>query len=578
MKLHKTAFVAILSSILALSGCAITPANTISSNMQLPIDKPVADVVIRADITDPSAFQPKLYDMWNTINRIAPKNGVSAIDGLHINTVRMLGGITKKDSEGNKVPDLEYDTATYNPQTNSYEYNFTPLTDRIDTIIKQGGKLFQIVLDQPPWAFQTGHTFIPGDDFDGINFLEKQRVSHYGNSLPPKDMVAYNEFLQAMMKHLLVEYGTEQVLSWRFRIGTEIETPDHWYGTEADFLAHFGNSVNAIRAVLPNAIIGLHTRAPNFIYRNGTVTNYKFEPIKSFASALIEYSHKNNIQYDFWGISDYPFINNADTRDPRTKYDSFFKDLVEHPQWQTDAIVDIQEYSVITRMGFVAPIYAYITSQTPHADTFNVALTSEFYKNNIQQIFQWGLRSGDKPWFVEAFTSMVNQPRVLANVTTQNGKQVNNVDSIIVTDPNDNKITSITYHYDPRDLEATNNQEITQSFKTGFPAGTTYYYRKKLAAPEHHAFYTFMTLPNATSWLRTDKAYFTKYGNPDIDLNEAGKAQWQAYLHNNPSSWTRWESGTTVALDNNQESSLINLNSTLPLFSFEKTEIKWSNQ
>ena len=121
MKLQTTAYMAILSSILALSGCAIAPANTISSNMKLPIDKPVADVVIRADITDPSAFQPKLYDMWNTINRIAPKNGVSALDGLHINTVRMLGGITKKDSEGNKVPDLEYDTATYNPQTNSYE-------------------------------------------------------------------------------------------------------------------------------------------------------------------------------------------------------------------------------------------------------------------------------------------------------------------------------------------------------------------------------------------------------------------------------------------------------------------------
>ena len=578
MKFKLTPYMAVLSSILVLSGCAITATDTIYAETGSPINNPVADVVIQADITDSSAFKPNLYDMWNTINRIAPKNGVTALDGLHINTVRMLGGITKRDAEGNKVPDLEYDTATYNTETNNYEYNFTPLTNRIDAIIKQGKKLFQIVLDQPPWAFQTGHTFIPGDNFDGVNFLEKQRISHYGNSLPPKDMVAYNEFLQAMMKHLVLEYGAEQVLSWRFRIGTEIETPDHWYGTEADFLAHFGNSVNAIRAVLPNAIIGLHTRAPDYIYRNGTVTNYKFEAIKSFASALIEYSHENNIQYDFWGVSDYPFINNVDTRDPKTKYALFFKGLVEHPQWQTDAIVDIEEYSVITRMGFVAPTYAYITSQSPHADTFNIALTNEFYKNDIQQIFQWGLRSGNKPWFVEAFSSMINQPRVLANVIKQNGEQVNNVDSIIVTDPNDNKITSIIYHYDPSDLEAINNREITQSFRTSFPVGTTYYYRKKLAAPEHHAFYTFMTLPNATSWLRTDETYFTKYGNPNIVLNEAGKALWQAYRHNNPLRWTQWESGTTVALNDNQEGSQININSTLPLFSFEKTEIKWNNQ
>lgn len=544
----------------------------------VPITNPKADVIVRADITESSNYQANLYDMWNTINRIAPKTGVTAIDGLNINTVRMLGGINKKDAQGNNVPDLEYDTATYNAQTNTYEYNFTPLTERIDAIIDRGQNLFQIVLDQPPWAFQTGHTFISGNEFDGVNFLEKQRISHYGNSLPPKDKVAYNHFLQAMMNHLLLEYGTEKVLSWRFRIGTEIETPDHWYGSERDFVEHFANSVNAIRAVLPEAIIGLHTRAPNFIYKNGTVTNYKFEPIKSFANAIIEYSYENNIQYDFWGVSDYPFINRADTRDPKTKYDSFFKGLVEHPKWRQGTIIDIEEYTVITRMGFVPPYYAYIRSESPHADTLNVALTSEFYKNNVQQVFQWGLRNGDKPWFVEAFSSMVNQPMVKAEVKTKDNVRVNNLDSIIVTNPDDNSVTAITYHYDPKDLEAINDRDFTLSIATNKPIGSTYYFRKKLAAPENHAFYTFMAQPGAAAWLKTEEAYFTKYGHPDIVLNDVGTEKWLAYQHTNASQWSAWESAQTVSRDDNQAGSEININSTLPLFSFEKTEVKWDNQ
>ena len=124
-------------------------------------------------------------------------------------------------------------------------------------------------------------------------------------------------------------------------------------------------------------------------------------------------------------------------------------------------------------MGFVAPIYAYITADSPQADTFNIALTDEFYRHEINEVFQWGLRNGDKPWPVEIFKTMLGQPRIDVDVN------VNTVGSIVVTDLSDNSIQAVTYHYDPRDLEAENNRQVKLSFKVDKPIGTTYTYRKK---------------------------------------------------------------------------------------------------
>ncbi|MGJ8691799.1 MAG: GH39 family glycosyl hydrolase [Thalassotalea sp.] len=541
-----------------------------------PVVDDTIDVIVKADITDLDNHNADLHDMWGTVNRISPIYGVVAINGLKANIVRMLGGINKKDANGKNVPDLAYDTATYNEITNKYEYNFQSLVTRINRIINNTeshkiNDLFQIVLDQPPWAFQHGHQFIADDQpYDGVSFKESQRVSIYGNSLPPKDKVAYNEFLQSTMNHLVAEYGESTVLSWRFRIGSEIETPDHWYGSEQDFIEHFANSVNAIRAVLPNAKIGLHTRSPNFLYRNGTVTNYKGEKIASFASALIEYCADNNIKYDFWGLSDYPFITDANTRDPKTKYEHLFKALVDHPKWQQGTVIDVEEYSVITKMGGI-PNAAYVTTESPQGDTFNVALTDEFYQNNVDQIFQWGQRSGDRAWSAEVFTTMVGKPRISTEINADT------VGSVVVSDLNDDSIQAVTYHYDPQDLEVIKDRNVKLAFNIDKPEGTTFYYRKKLSAPEHHAFYTFMKSPSASTWLKEGNTkIYNKYGAPNIVLNDAGAAQWASYQNANPSAWTQWQSDSTIARTDGESGSQVNVSSVLPLFSFEKIEIKWT--
>lgn len=560
--------------------------NTGNTNVIVPTDNQQTPdlynsgaVFVRADLTDSASINSPLHNMWQTANRIAPKPGVSTLPGMRMNTIRMIGGINK-NVDGEKVPDLTYDTATYNDLTQQYEYNFAPLTGRIDSIIKHGYVLYQIVVDQPPWVFQRGHSFMPDSQpYDGVSFKEKQRVSHYGNSLPPKDKVAYNQFLQAMMEHLIQVYGRATVAKWRFRIGTEIETPDHWFGTEKDFVEHFANSAQAIRAVLPEAIVGVHTRGPNFVYKNGTVTNYKGEEIKAFANGIIEYSYDNNIKIDFWGVSDYPFINQESTRDPKTKYEQFFKPMVEHPKWQADTILDIEEYSVITRMGGVPETnVAFIRSNSPQAETFSLALTDEFYEHDIAEIFLWGHREGSqRDQYMTMFDSMIGLPRISSQIKTDKAKMTDNIGAIIVENKVNNSIQALAYHYVPTDLEAVEEQKIQLEFVTQTPVGSTFLYRKRLVAPEHHAFYSFMQNPSAPNWLRTDQTYFSKYGSPSVDLNDEGKVQWANYEHNNPSVWTQWQKGNTVERDDGRTGSIVKVNTTLPPFSYEKTEIKWVN-
>lgn len=60
-------------------------------------------------------------------------------------------------------------------------------------------------------------------------------------------------------------------------------------------------------------------------------------------------------------------------------------------------------------------------------------------------------------------------------------------------------------------------------------------------------------------------------------LNGTGKAQWENYQHTNISTWTQWQSTKTVARSDGKLGSTVNVSDVLPLFSYEKTEIKWIN-
>lgn len=61
--------------------------------------------------------------------------------------------------------------------------------------------------------------------------------------MPPADKQAYHGFIKALMTKLVETYGEEKVLSWRFRVGSEISlnaiTNEGWefIGWEGDVIS-----------------------------------------------------------------------------------------------------------------------------------------------------------------------------------------------------------------------------------------------------------------------------------------------------------------------------------------------------
>lgn len=559
----------IFSCIVCLAG--LVGCGTRGSIEQANIIKP-ADIEVSADVTNEADQQGEIRDLWQVANRIAPRNGVAVRPGLKVNTVRMLGGILTK-GKGKKVPDLAYDLVSYDEAKGDYIYDFKPLINRINKILKGGTPIYQIVVDQPAWAFQRGYAFIPNDQQDGIHFREKERVSIYGNSLPPYDKAEYVEFMQACIRTLIEVYGVETVKSWRFRIGSEIETPEHWYGTEKEFVEYFANTATAIRSVLPEAIVGLHTREPHFVYRNGTIKNYKGEVIKAFAYAVLEHAFENQIRIDFWGISDYPIITTEHTRDPKVKFEELFLPLTSHPKWQAGTVIDIEEFSIVSAISgrFLIP------SDTAQADTLKVAMTNELMQHGISQIFQWGQREPEhEEWTTKSYKTMAGKTRIANQKVSLTDKNIDDVEAIIAVESASQNIDVLVYNYNPNDIEATDIKEIRTNITTPTPAGTVFYYRTRVQSKDNYKFQSFMAQPGAEQYLGKEKV-FNRYGNSGQVFNDEGKAAYKAYAFNNPSKWSEWKQARTHSLINNASGSAVKVNIQLPLFSFGKIEIKWQH-
>ncbi len=532
-----------------------------------------AQVTLSADFTNSANQKKPLFDVWDVANRISPTNGANVNDQLAVNTIRMVAGINKKIN-GKNVPNLDYDPVTYDETLGKYVYNWAPFLSRINNIRKNRTTIYQIVIDQVPWAFQRGYKFIPAGERDSIHFREDERITNYGNSLPPFDKVAYAEFIKAMMAELVSTYGKKEVLSWRFRVGSEIETPDHWKGTEQDFIEHYANSVKAVLAVLPEATIGLHTREPGFVYKKGTVLNYKGEPIKSFAKGLIEYCAKNNIKYDFWGVSEYILINSKERRDVVTKYEELFAPLVDHPQWNKKAVLDIMEYAVI--IGMSAPDGgSYLNSVTSHTDVADIVFSHVFYKNEdkgLENVFRWGQRPNDtEDVGVDMLRSMVGKTRFLTKITGKALTKTNQLDAIFSQDNKGKKFDVLIYNFNSNSLDYVKEEAIIVSFTSDLPAGSKLKYRSLSYGKAQNKFQNFLEKEPKSGWVLPS---FDRKGSPNRILNKEGKAAWESYTNPNPEKFSSWEKTTTTPRKDGGKGSVVIISTQLPSFAFQKFEFQ----
>jgi hypothetical protein len=532
-----------------------------------------AQVALSTDFTDDGFKKAPLHDIWTVANRISPETGGGVREGIAINTVRMIGGINKKIN-GKKVPYPEFDPCRYDTATNSYIYNWTPLKSRIDAILNKGTRIQQIVLDQPPWAFQHGYTFIPEGTLDSIHFREDERVTGYGNSLPPADKEAYHDFIKGLMEELIATYGKSVVESWRFRVGSEIETPDHWKGSKQDFIEHFANTEKAVRSVLPDAMVGLHTREPNFIYKNGTVLNYKGEPIASFASDLIEYCYDSDVQYDFWGVSDYVLINNLSDRDISQRYDILIAPLVNHPKWNSNAGIDIMEYNVAISMN-PPDGGSVLGCATSHSEVYHIALSKLFYTNSekkLDQVFRWNQRpnSKDSP-AIEVLNSMVGKTHYLSEILGDPVVAGNQIDAIFCNDEAGKEYDIMIYNYNASSLNFQAEESVEISFVAELPVGTTVYYRNLTYGKEQNELQSFLENEPASGWV---KEGWDRKGEPSRILNEAGAAAWETYENPGLYKFSEWANATSVPRLDGGEGSMINISTQIPSFTFKKFEFR----
>ena len=103
-----------------------------------------------------------LHDVWQVANDIAPTYEGSRDDAqirpdLKMNVIRLSGGV------GSGSKDLEYDMVRWSNAANDYVYDFSRLLRVIDKADQHGDEIYQLVIDNVPWAFQRGYTFVDLD-------------------------------------------------------------------------------------------------------------------------------------------------------------------------------------------------------------------------------------------------------------------------------------------------------------------------------------------------------------------------------------------------------------------------------
>lgn len=280
-------------------------------------------------------------------------------DPPYLNIVRPLGG---KSKDGKKL--LEEDTYLWDGT--KYIYNWDPIKKILNNV-NEKAEVYQILIDNPPWAFQRG-----------LPIEAKDQVEVYGNPWPPNDAKAWHDYIQALMKELVATYGKAAAVKWRYCIGREMGTEGHWRGTNEEFYHHYRNTVDAITSVLPEAKIGTH-----FLWASSK---------KSFVLDFIKWTHRNNVQYDFIGVSYYPFYDRVKRVDLDIVYKEDIEPILSSRQWNKEATLEFHEFALIAKMSKRGN--SFDNAPKAHQESFTVMLAKMMYEHGLRDVYRWGSGEG----------------------------------------------------------------------------------------------------------------------------------------------------------------------------------------
>ena len=96
-------------------------------------------------------------------------------------------------------------------------------------------------------------SFMPHDlasDPDRTTFQYRGIIS------PPRDLGRWGALVEALVRHLALRYGRDEVAGWAFEVWNEANLQLFWTGTEADYFDLYDASARAVKAVDPAFRVG----------------------------------------------------------------------------------------------------------------------------------------------------------------------------------------------------------------------------------------------------------------------------------------------------------------------------------
>jgi len=529
-----------------------------------------AVVTLSCDFTEPDNRRNELYAFWNIHNRLDPYKHLGyPADREHakINCIRMLGGWKTKDAS---VDAYQWDGS-------NYVYRFDLVKERIDFVRSKGMPIFQIVLDNVPWAFQRGIKFV--EEPDGEHYLAENRFAQYGNAIPPNDPEAWTLFIRSLIRELVDHYGEKVVERWRFRVGTEFDTyPGHWAGTKEELFDHYKLTTDAVRSVLPDAKVGIHIREAGFVKKN--TVDYKGTQIQSVGTDFVEFCKANNAHYDFIGITFYPMPNQKNRANVDTIYEKDIKPIKEHPDWDPDAIFEIHEYMMLTSTAN----HIFTGFGTSHGAAYFGLVAEMMYKYDIKQMFQWGnvVRGLYKPEVLTTATlaTMEGKTRYAYQKSGTTAVKGNIIGGIFAKAEKHKGYDAFVYNYHMKPAYR-KEEKVNVSMTVPHKSGTKYRLRYAYYGKEQNSFQCFVAdHPEAGKWIKEGgwiRNGSNKNGEPQLILENEGMQVYRDtakdYLQYNNVHWSDWYRGETTAGAVKKESR-IQLGTTLPSFAFKKIEVE----
>ncbi len=257
----KRFFSALLSVLIALFSAVFSGGKTVN------------DYRFTVDASDCGGVLPNAVSNIN----IWDMNGSDQFTNLRINEKYNIAEFVEyvqlmQCTGGNETRDLFKEPMNFDVLD---DYDFSRLIDNCRGIVELGAKP-HLKLGSVPLKYTSSHV---DDAYFGTNVY------------PPDDYGVYYNYMAAMARELVKEFGREEVLSWRFGVMTEYENSD-WFMTadknpEASAKAYcklYDYTVDALQTEIgENVFVGAHSMTVTeglwderiFIEHCGKGTNYK---------------------------------------------------------------------------------------------------------------------------------------------------------------------------------------------------------------------------------------------------------------------------------------------------------------